>query len=350
MIAPAPPDPPKRVLIVKPSSLGDVVTATPVLRGLKRTYPGAAVAWLLGAPYVPLLEHDSDLDEIIVFDRRRLGRAWRSIPALGALRALNRRLRRGAFDWTIDLQGLFRSAYFTGRTKAKLRAGFAHPREGSARLFYNRRVAVAAEHTVDQNVELARALGLDARVEDLSLQVSPAGREFVERFLAQHGLTEGGYVVCAPPTRWPTKRYPPRHWRRVAAGLAERMPVVLSGAPGDREWCSAVAEGLGAGVFNAAGQTGIAEMVALIAASAGVVCSDSAAKFIAPAVGVGCVVLVGPTQVAKTGPVGGGRAVVSEAACQGCLKRACRHVTCMELIDPADVLTAAVAMLAEGVR
>jgi heptosyltransferase-1 len=326
-----------------------VVTATPVLRGLKRTHPEASVAWLLAEPYVPLLEDDEDVDEIIVFDRRRLGRAWRSVSALGALRALGRRLRQGRFDWAIDLQGLFRSAYFTGRTKAPLRVGFARPREWWAKLFYSQSIRVSAEHTLEQNVELATCLGLDARVEDMTLRVSTAGRRFAERFFAEHGLADRGYVTCVPPTRWPTKLYPTRHWRRLVGDLAGRMPVVLLGAPGERDLCEAVADGLGPGVINAAGQTGVAEMVALIAASAGVVCSDSAAKFIAPAVGVGCVVLIGPTRVEKTGPVGGGRAVVADVACQGCLKRACRHVTCMELIDPAAALSAADAMLAEGV-
>ena len=92
-------------------------------------------------------------------------------------------------------------------------------------------------------------------------------------------------------------------------------------------------------------------MVGLIAGSAGVVCSDSAAKFIAPAVGVGAVVLMGPTAMERTGPVteavagGGGAAVMAPVACQGCLRRRCRHRTCMEAIRPGEVVAAAAEML-----
>ena len=64
---------PRRVLIIKPSALGDVVTALPVLRGLRRSLPEAHLAWLVSTACAPLIAGDRDLDEIIGFDRRRLG-------------------------------------------------------------------------------------------------------------------------------------------------------------------------------------------------------------------------------------------------------------------------------------
>lgn len=344
MIAPAPSNP-RRVLIIKPSSLGDVITALPVLRGLRRSFPEVRVAWLLSTSCIGLLEGEADLEEVIPFDRRGLGAWWRSPPATRKLLALLRRLRRGGFDWTIDLQGLFRSGLFARATRAPLRAGFADARECAAR-FYNRRVRVAAEHTVGRNIELARALGVDAREDDMTLTVPAAGRRFAERFCRQRSWEAGGYLVCVPPTRWPTKRYPVRHWRTVLRALTRRAPVVLLGAPGDESCCELAAEGL-TGVVSLAGQTDIPAMTGLIAASAGVVCSDSAAKFIAPAVGVGAVVLIGPTRVERTGPVGPGRAIVANVPCQGCLKRQCRHITCMQVIDPASVIAAADEMLDE---
>ena len=87
-------------------------------------------------------------------------------------------------------------------------------------------------------------------------------------------------------------------------------------------------------------------MVGVIAASAGVICSDSAAKFIAPAVGVDVVVLIGPTRVERTGPYLRGRAVLADVPCRGCLKKSCRHLTCMQMIRPAEVVAAAKEMLA----
>ena len=339
------PQTPSRVLIVKPSALGDVVTAMPVLRGLRRTFGrDLHVAWLISTTCADLISHDGDVDECVLFERRRLGRAWRSVSSAGALAGLLTQLRRGRYDGVIDLQGLLRSALLARATRAPLRAGFGDAREGAARFYTHRCKAAGDVHTVDRNIALARELGIDARSEDMTLQVAPAAGEWARAFVADHGLGDG-FVVCVPPTRWSTKLYPVRHWRAVVSHLARSTPVVLIGAPGDRALCGAVADGLGDGVIDATGQTDVAQMVGLIASSSGVICCDSAAKFIAPAVGVDVVTLIGPTRAQRTGPYLRGRAVVSPVACQGCLQRRCPHITCMELIEPAAVIAAAEQML-----
>jgi ADP-heptose:LPS heptosyltransferase len=193
-----------------------VVTALPVLRGLRRSFPQAHLSWLIGRSYAPLVQHDSDLDEVILFDRQRFGPVWHWPLATGEMVRLVRRLRAGRFDWAIDLQGLFRSGLLAAVSGAGLRAGFADAREGAA-VFYNRPVLCRSVHTVDRNVELARQLGIDAHGQDMTLQLTPAGQAFAEQILDKYSLRKKGFLVCVPPTRWPTKRYPSRHWRTVSA-------------------------------------------------------------------------------------------------------------------------------------
>jgi len=152
---------PEKVLIIKPSSLGDVVTAVPVLRALRRKFPRAHLSWLIATSCESLMTGDADLDEIVPFERRRLGRAWRSAGAAAALAGLLKALRRARYDWVIDLQGLFRSGFFARAAGAPIRAGFANAREG-AWMFYTHRLLPKSEHTVDRNIELAAMLGLNA--------------------------------------------------------------------------------------------------------------------------------------------------------------------------------------------
>ena len=99
------PEPLLNILILKPSSLGDVVQALPVLRLIKQHLPESKVYWWLDAKLAPLLEGDADLAGILPFDRRRVAspRFWRE--AWQTLRAA----RAKSFDWVIDLQGLARS-------------------------------------------------------------------------------------------------------------------------------------------------------------------------------------------------------------------------------------------------
>lgn len=335
---------PQRVLLIKPSALGDVVTALPVLGGLRRTFPQAQLHWLISTSCAEILAGEPRVDELVLFERKKLGRAWYSPPAAAALWRFRRKLAKGNYDWVIDLQGLARSAIFARWTGAELRAGFADAREG-APLSYTHRIETAAEHTIDRNIDLAVQLGIDARGEDLRLKVHPDAAEKARTLLAPTIPAGGEYLLCVPPTRWATKRYPVRHWRRVVADLSQDIPVVLIGSPAERSLCAAIAAEAPRGVVDLAGQTSLPMLVALTAGACGVICCDSAAKFIAAAVDTDCRVLIGPTRAERTGPWGRGQALVADVACQGCLQRSCPHVTCMESIKPARVVAAGREMI-----
>ncbi len=328
---------PERILILKPSSLGDVVSAMPVLAGLKRTFPHARIAWMVTPGCAPILEGQAGLDEIILFDRRRFGRIGRNLGPTRDFITFCRNLRRRQFDWVIDLQGLFRSGFFARVTGADVRAGFADARE-FAGIFYTHPISVQAKHTVARNIALVRELGIDADENDLTLTVTQEANAFVESFIAEHNLATGQYLVIAPGTRWVTKLYPRRHWRKVVAELSRDVPIVLTGSDDEGELCDDLTNG-SERVFNLAGRTTLPQVAALIASAGAVVCCDSSANFIAPAVGTPFVTLIGPTRPERTGPPGPmGKAIVADIPCQGCLKRRCRHNTCMQLIDPEQVI------------
>jgi heptosyltransferase I len=121
-----------KILILKPSSLGDVVQALPVLRLLKRHLPASEIYWWIESSLAPLLAGDPDLAGIIRFDRRHWD-APRNWVRLG--RDLQW-LRRQSFDWVIDLQSLLRSGAFAWLANGQLTVGLDEPREG-ARGFYD---------------------------------------------------------------------------------------------------------------------------------------------------------------------------------------------------------------------
>ncbi|MFP4356534.1 MAG: glycosyltransferase family 9 protein [Phycisphaerae bacterium] len=341
------PDNPKRICLIKPSALGDVVTAIPVLRALRRRFPQAHIAWLVRDIYARLLAGQVGLDETITYDRRQLGRFFLPGSGMGHVRNLRRRLREGRFDWAIDLQGLARSGYFTKWTGAALRAGFADARELAPRHYSFKVQAPRSLHTIDRNIAVAEALGCPAGPEDLRLDVSEAGRKQADGLLDSFSLRYGQYVVLAVPTTWQTKMYPERYWNRLAAGLSESYPLLITGTRSDVDLCGRIAAAAGPAVDSVAGQTGMEGFVALLASAAGVVCCDSAAKFIAQAVRTPAVCLIGPTDAARTGLWGRSTSpaanLVSPVCCQGCLKKHCRHITCMQVISPDDAISASLA-------
>jgi len=330
---------PKRVLIIKPSALGDVVTALPVLRGLRRTF-GAdlQIDWMLSRSCAAAVAEDPDLDSVVPFERRRYGDIWFNPLALKDFLSFCRRLRAAGYDWAVDLQGLFRSGFLAATTGAEVRAGFAVARE-CAGLFYTRTLPAdqCPPHTIDRNIALARMLGVDARAEDFRLHVPVAAAQWAETFVAAHG---DQFIVIAPATRWATKLYPTRHWRSVLGQLAKRTKLVLTAAPDETHLTAPLADI--DGVIDAAGRTGIAHLIALIAAGRGVISGDSATMNIAAALGAPQVTLIGPTDPARTGPYGADDGVVqTHLPCRACLKRTCPHISCMETIHPDDVVAAA---------
>src|SRR5215210_7063751 len=114
---------PNRILIIKPSAVGDVVHTLPILDLLRQRFAAAQISWLVTPACAGLLEGHPQLDEVILFERRRLAHSWRSPAAAWELFQLTRELRRRGFDLVIDLQGLFRSGWMTWKTGAPTRVG-----------------------------------------------------------------------------------------------------------------------------------------------------------------------------------------------------------------------------------
>lgn len=337
---------PERILIVKPSSLGDIVHALPVLAELRRTYPHAQIAWLADSRFKPLLEHHPLLDEVIRFDRARFGRMWRNPRVFVEFWRFVAQIRRRRFDLVIDLQGLIRSgllAFFSG---AKQRVGFAEAREG-AWLFYSQRVRCSdsVEHAVERNLALARALGLPVDRPHFPLGLQAAERHEAEELLAHvTGERVASFTAVIPGARWETKLWPAEKTADLINRMhAEGLPrCVLLGSSGDQNFAEQVIARCESGVVNLVGQTTLPQLVALIDLADRVVCQDSGPLHIAAALRKPTVAIFGPTNPARTGPYSDvARVVTHPLECAPCYRRQCPygHHNCMRQLDVEAVMS-----------
>lgn len=296
----------RRILIIKPSSFGDVIHAMPVLHGLRTRFPYARISWLVANSCAGLLEGHPDLDEVIRFDRKRYGRIGRGLaPTIEFVRFLGK-LGSRSFDLALDLQGLFRSAFLAVATGARVTLGFANARE-FAPLFYSRRIMVPNPemHAVDRNYLFARALGFADLPVSFRMPVRPEAAEAVATLLADHGIGRGcAYALMGPGTRWETKRWPADRFaevaRRVRAELG--LPVVLIGMEDEVDVARQVEQAAGEGIVNLAGRTKLPELIALVAGAAICVMHDSGPMHLATALGRPMVAIYGPTSPQRTGP------------------------------------------------
>ncbi len=325
-----PPDP-KRILLIKPSAIGDVVHALPIWNLLRSRWPEARITWVVTPVCRGLIEGLEDL-EIIEFDRKKLAAAWRSFSAAATLWKLHRQLRGGEFDCVIDLQGLFRSGWMSWRSGAPVRVGLANAREG-AWMFYNRRVALATpeQHALDRYLQVVKALGCEGPVR-FPFPLGPQHRQWA----AQRTEGLGKYAVMLPGANWPSKRWPTENFAQLVEPLWQRWGLrsVVAGGPDD----AARAEKIG-GAINLAGKSSLMELTALLERAAVVIANDTGPMHIAAALGVPLVALFGPTNPVRTGPYGRMDAVVRvDASCSPCYRRDSQGCGCLRWLNIKSVL------------
>jgi lipopolysaccharide heptosyltransferase I len=298
----------QRICIIKPSSPGDIIHALPVLRGLRRRYPDAHLAWLVATSFANLIEADPALDEIIPFDRRRFGRIGRSLAVMRDFLRFIRELRQRRFDLIIDLQGLLRSGFLAAASGAKHRIGPREARE-FAWMFYNQRIPRGDPnaHAAARNYAVAEMLGFPDGPLDFSIALTHEDRQHAVLLLAQAGLpAEGPYVVLVPATRWETKCWPVERYGRLAGMIRQKhgLASILVGGASDIDAGQNAADASDGAAHNLCGKTTLRQLAALIDRAALVVTADSTPMHVAAAHGRPLVALFGPTNPNRTGPYG----------------------------------------------
>lgn len=324
----------KRVLIVKLSSLGDLIHALPTIHCLKMGLP-ATITWVVNAVYAPLLRHAADVDEVIPFDRKR--------PVRG-LWGVVRELRGREFDLVIDLTGLFKSALISRLAGGRLCLGPSFAREFSW-LFYHRQVGSSDlnRHAVDRYLDVVRAL-----------DVKDGNRVFPLMFPPASFALDGGRpaVVLVPGARWPTKLWPVASFADVADRLRrDGIQVLMVG-----EELPTAGDPLAGleGVVDLRGRTSLAELGGILQRADLVIANDTGPMHLAASLGRRVIALMGPTDPRRTGPYGTGHRVFStRPPCSPCFSKVCRNPAgqvCLQDVRPTDVYAAAVAMLGDEAR
>ncbi len=326
---------PKNILIIKPSSIGDVVHALPIWNLLHRHYPKARISWLIAPACAGIVEGLPGIN-LLRFERKRWGNFWRSPSAARELLAFNRHLREQGFDLVLDIQGLFRSAWFARATRAPVRVGFANARE-MAWLFYTHRVDVGTpeQHAIERYRKLLSAIGCPDGPVEFPFPVTE-----VDRAAARQLVSKGGeYAVLCPGANWLTKRWPTRYFAQLVPELQKRFGLrsVVAGGPGDSELAAQIP-----GALNLCGKTTLMQLVALMERARLVITNDSGPMHIAAALGRPLVAVFGPTNPVRTGPYGRPECVVrANIDCMPCYRRQCSHRSCLEKLAIEPVLATA---------
>lgn len=291
----------QRILIIKPSSLGDVATALPLLCDLRRAYPAARIDWLVHPAFADLLHGHPCLDEVILFDRKALANWYWRPKAMQMFHGLIANLRDRHYECVIDAQGLLRSAAIARASGAQMRIGPSDAREGAVTLYTHRVVSPrASELAVVRMRALAEPLKVPPTPVQFLLPVQSAAARWADETLADCPDP----VILIPGARWNNKRWPAEKFSAIVGRLADiGQNVVILGALAETPACDAAAY-RHKNALNLAGRTSLAQMVALLARARAVVSNDTGPLHVAVALGRPVVGVYGPTNPASVGPFG----------------------------------------------
>ncbi len=334
-----------KILVIKPSALGDVVNGLVIVPRLRKLFPDCEIHWFVNSEYAELVEL-AGVDKVIRFERG----AWRNIRSvfsgIANVSKISLELKKKHYDIVIDLQGLIRSGWFTFVTRAPVRVGFSDARE-LAHLFYNVKVDVKRNetHSVDCCLETLKKLGDENPIAEwkwFGLEEKTADLKW------KYKLINNDFLVFVVGSRWETKSWPVEFFGKAAAIIYKKtgLKIFLTGSRNEIHLAEkvmhyAVENGCGeSAIVSLAGKISLGELFALCRESKAVLTTDTGPMHCAASVGAKIVALMGPTNPVRHGPYNQQKnVIVIDRKCAPCYKRKCPDgEICMADISPEIVV------------
>jgi heptosyltransferase-1 len=330
-----------KALIVRMSSIGDVVHTLPALSALSSA--GHRVGWLVEPPARSLVVRNPLVGPAVVVPPAKRFHTGLALEAV-------RRLRAERFDVSLDFQGLWKSAAWAWLSGARRVIGFSADwrREGASQVLVGEAVPMdrRAVHVIDKNLALLAAVGIDA-VGHREFPLPPADIEaaVVAAKLRERGLDR--FALLSPGGGWTSKLWPAERFGLLARGLrAHGLRSLVAWGPAEEDLAQATVAASDAAA-EASWPSSLLEFAELARRAAVVVAADTGPLHLACAVGAPVVGLFGPTDPVRNGPFSADDAVVRRLpACAPCHKRVCPvHSGTMAEIGHEEVLAAVLRRL-----
>ncbi|HYK91511.1 MAG TPA: glycosyltransferase family 9 protein [Acidobacteriota bacterium] len=327
---------PEKILIIRLSSLGDILHALPAFVSLRATFPDARIDWLVEQRNSFLLSAVDGIDEVLILDTYPMRAAPWQLSSWESTGKLIRLLRSRQYDLSIDFQGLLKTGLMSVLSGARDRIGFPRDlvRERPAHWFYRHtpeppRVPM---HVVALNQLLAQSAGAHPVKSNVSFAVSDQDEALVQSLLDHEGISR--FVVVNPGGGWHTKRWDPARYGRLAVRIQEELelPVIATTGPGEKHLFTEISRHCGkTAVRNF--QLEFLQLIPLLRKACLLIGGDTGPFHLACALGTPVVGIFGPTSPQRNGPWRAGEeSVFRILPCSFCNGRSCpTRNECMDI-------------------
>jgi heptosyltransferase I len=346
-----------KVLVLRLSAVGDVIRVLPAVKALKQSHPASFVTWVVEEPSKPLLESQPEVDEVILFPRRRWAEGikspkgvWRTI---GEVRRFILGLRRRKFDAALDFHGILKSGLISFVSGAPIRVGFDRrsTQEGNF-IFSNVKVTLPERKMsrIQKNFALVKRMGLKTEEFNPKLHIPSEESEAVESFFGHLPKPLPRPIIAIHPGTSPKtsyKRWMSLRYSRLADRLIHelRASVVFTWGPQELDLVEGIRRRMEEESVLGPRTESLTQLAEVFRRCDVYVGGDTGPMHVASFMGIPVVVIYGPTDPVVNEPFGPCKKVMNDVGCNPCRKRNCKELACLKGVAVDDVLKAVKEML-----
>jgi ADP-heptose:LPS heptosyltransferase len=323
------------ILVIKQTSLGDVLHASGHIRAIKAFYPDSSLTVMTATTSAELFRHNPWVEKLILVDRYGFKKNWWRKP-LWSVREMWTALmnvREKEYDLAIDLQGLAKTVVFLYGARAQKK--FAKGHWWGVDGYRDRN-----EHAIREMDGLLQKAGVS--IQDTSMELVPGddARLSVDRLLGKINPDCRPILLMSPYSRWNSKDWPLQNYLKLAWEVADDYLPVLTGTSDRKgEIAGALAGSPDNPVINLAGELTLLEFAELVGRARLMLTGDSFPMHVAGAMKIPVIALFGPTDENKVGPLGDQDHVLRVSDCDKCDRANCKK-QCLARLENRVVIEA----------
>ena len=323
----------RNILLIRLSSLGDIVLTSPAIRAVRNHFPNARISMLVASQSADLLTENPHLDEVLRFNRRAKDKDTSEMIRLA------RTIRERQFDLTIDFQRKFRTSLLAYSSGAKCRVGYHQPNG----LLCSVRVPDSSGHAIDRYFALLHAASIKANDRMLELFITEFDRTYAREAMEKQSICIDRPIVgLFPGAGWKLREWMPDRFAAIGDRLVKDFgaQVVVFGGPNECQLVDYVIDLMAEQATSFAGNLPIRRLAALIERCNLFLTNDTGPMHIAAALRTPTVALFGPGNHIRFQPLDPIHSTVRhEVPCNPCKQftNRCKNNVCMKLITVDEV-------------